>query len=180
MIKVFLCDLDGVLTDGCYYRFEQRQGDQEIFGKKFNTRDWHGLMKLSEMGVELGVITSSRSSIISQQIRNLSFAVTLRKGIVDKKQEVEKFYISRGINWSEIAYVGDDDNDIPLLKAVGIAACPADAEREVLSMVSNRLDERMFMFRYIIHTILYLNRSLINCPDVIGKFSHTSIPTITT
>lgn len=137
MIKLFLTDLDGVLTDGCYSVFSQRN---EIC-KQFHTRDFHGLKLLEDKGMQIGVITRSETSITEKQFkRTLSNPVCLT-GVKDKVDAVNTYFVAPGyVKWDEIAYIGDDVMDLPLLKKVGIAACPADAEMEVSDFMIEKND----------------------------------------
>jgi len=129
MIKVFLTDLDGCLTDGGYY-----VGEDGKISKKFHTRDFHGMLLLHRQGIECGIVTWSSGKIIQHQIDRLShvFPIKLACSIENKQEYVEREYIEKGIKWSEIAYIGDDINDLELLSSVGYAACPRDADSEVL------------------------------------------------
>ncbi len=137
MIKLFLTDLDGVLTNGCYFVFSQR----EEMCKQFHTRDFHGLKLLEDKGVRVGVITSSDTSITEKQFkRTLSHPVCLI-GIKDKIDAVNTHFIIPGhVKWDEIAYIGDDLADLPLLKKVGLSACPADAEITVSDFIIEKDD----------------------------------------
>lgn len=137
MIKLFLTDLDGVLSDGCYFVFSQR--DETC--KQFHTRDFHGLKLLEDNGVQVGVITSSESSVTEKQFkRTLSDPICL-VGIKDKVDTVNTQFIIPGhVKWDEIAFVGDDVMDLPLLERVGVAACPADAEIEVVDFIVEKKD----------------------------------------
>ena len=152
-IYAFLTDLDGCLTDGCYYRSTLSHWDYEedgntqlrekgvILGKKFNTRDWHGMMLLGNAGVTIGVITGSKMNVIDEQAKAVGFEVIVKKGVVDKLKEVEDTFVKgMGFKWENISYIGDDEPDIPLLMKVGIAACPHDAEHDVIEAIRSRDD----------------------------------------
>lgn len=126
-IKLFLSDIDGTLTDGGMYYSEN--GDEL---KKFNTRDGMGLGMLREKGIKVGIITSEDRELNQRRADKLKldFFYQGRKngGKLAVAQEIcEKM----GIYMQEVAYIGDDVNCIELLSAVGLAACPADADARV-------------------------------------------------
>lgn len=127
-IKLFLCDIDGTLTDGGMYYSEN--GDEL---KKFNTRDGMGFMLLQEVGIKTGIITSEDTLIAKRRAQKLKVDF-LRQGKRDigKLAIVEEICSQLGISLDEVAYIGDDINCIDLLNAVGMKACPADACEEVM------------------------------------------------
>ena len=136
-IKVLLCDLDGVLTNGCYYRFAQ---SDDIF-KCFYTRDFYGFHLLHEKNIVIGVISTAGLPLTKKQFDSGAPFVELYCGVKDKKQLVEDVFIKqRGYQWSELSFIADDVFDIPLLLSVGLAACPSDAEDEVIELVQDRTD----------------------------------------
>lgn len=128
-IKMFLTDCDGVLTDGGMYYTEN--GD-EI--KKFNTRDGMGLSILHKQGIITGIITSETTKIVRNRGVKLKIDEILI-GVNDKLSAARKLAEKYDISLAEIAYIGDDINDITLLKNVGISACPFDAMEEVKNIV---------------------------------------------
>lgn len=132
-IKVFLTDVDGVLTDcGMYY---SELGD-EI--KKFNTRDGVGLRKLQQNGIKVGIITGENTKIVENRAKKLNVDY-LFQGCADKLSLVRNLASNIGVSFEEIAFIGDDVNDLELLKVVGCSACPADARPEVALVVTERL-----------------------------------------
>jgi N-acylneuraminate cytidylyltransferase len=123
-IKVFLSDVDGVLTDGGMYYSEN--GDEL---KKFNTRDGMAFQLLQNEKIKTGIITSENTKIVENRAKKLKvdylYQGTSGKGKLDIAKEIcEK----EGIILDEVAYIGDDINCYELLSSVGLAACPADAE----------------------------------------------------
>lgn len=129
-IKLFLCDVDGTLTDGGMYY--SATGDEL---KKFNTRDGMGIQLLREAGIRTGIITSEETQIVSMRASKLKIDY-LRQGKRDGSKLVatEEICKEMGITLSEVAYIGDDVNCVELLSKVGIAACPADACAKVESI----------------------------------------------
>jgi 3-deoxy-D-manno-octulosonate 8-phosphate phosphatase (KDO 8-P phosphatase) len=119
-IRLFLTDVDGVLTDGGMVYTEK--GDEE---KIFNTRDGGGLMLLQAAGIKTGIITSEKTEIVSRRAAKLGVDILLQ-GVKDKLRAFGELEKSTGISLDETAYIGDDINDIPLLRAVGLAATVPD------------------------------------------------------
>ena len=126
-IKVFLTDVDGVLTDaGMYYT---ESGDEF---KKFNTHDGMAFGMLHDRGIKTGMITSEETKIVENRARKLKVDYLYQVAKGDRKLEAARQICEKeGISLSEVAYIGDDINCIPLLKAAGIAACPFNAVKKV-------------------------------------------------
>lgn len=126
-IKLFLCDVDGTLTDGGMYYSEN--GDEL---KKFNTRDGMGFQLLREAGIKTGIITSEDTKIVENRVKKLKVDFLYQGKRNGGKLTVAKVICEQlGITLDEVAYIGDDINCIELLEAVGVKACPADACEEV-------------------------------------------------
>lgn len=124
-IKLFITDVDGVLTDaGMYY---SQKGDEF---KKFNTHDGMGFELLRKHGVKTVIITSEKTKIVGNRAKKLKIDY-LYQGIKDKLSIAKKLCKLESINLNQIAYIGDDINDLVLLAESGIAACPQNAVKEV-------------------------------------------------
>ena len=124
-IKLFATDVDGVLTDcGMYYT---ESGDEF---KKFNTRDGMGIQLLREAGIKTAIITSENTKIVENRAKKLKIDY-LKQGIKDKLACAKELCEQLNISISEMAYIGDDINDIELLKNAGTKACPNNAVKEV-------------------------------------------------
>ena len=129
-IKLFLSDVDGVLTDGGMYYTEQ--GDEL---KKFNTRDGMGFQLMREAGVATGIITSENTQLVTRRAKKLKVDFLYQgKRDAGKLEMAQSACQELGITLAEVSYIGDDLNCIPLLQAVGYAACPADAMTGVLNL----------------------------------------------
>ena len=126
-IKLFLTDIDGTLTDGGMYYSEN--GDEL---KKFNTRDGMGMAMLREKGIKVGIITSEDRNLNQRRAEKLKLDY-IRQGKKngDKLAVAQEIAVELGISMQEVAYIGDDVNCIELLSAVGMAACPMDANEKV-------------------------------------------------
>ncbi|MBM6945116.1 MULTISPECIES: acylneuraminate cytidylyltransferase [Bacteroides] len=126
-IKLFLCDVDGTLTDGGMYYSES--GDEL---KKFNTRDGMGFQLLREAGIKTGIITSEDTKIVENRAKKLKVDFLYQGKRNGGKLAVAKEICKQlDITLDEVAYIGDDVNCVELLEAVGIKACPANACKEV-------------------------------------------------
>jgi len=120
-IKLFLSDVDGVLTDaGMYYT---ESGDEF---KKFCTYDGMGFQLLQKTGVKVGILTTEDKELNRRRAKKLGLDFDFH-GAKDKLQIVKDLCINENITLSEVAYIGDDVNCFSLLSNVGIAACPNNA-----------------------------------------------------
>lgn len=124
-IKMFLSDCDGCLTDGGMYYSEN--GDEL---KKFNTRDGMGFALLKEHGIITGIVTSESVDLNRRRANKLKLDI-LEDGCKDKVATIKKICKKYGINLENVAYVGDDINDLAVIKMVGFGCCPNDAVKSV-------------------------------------------------
>jgi len=148
-IKLFLSDVDGCMTDGSMYY--SAQGDEL---KRFNVYDGMGMVLLMQHGVRCGILTSETTDIVLNRARKLGLDY-LYMGVGRQKDKGDVLRYSPAsaelvtlpfrtkldacrdicreldITLDEVCYVGDDINDIDLLREAGIAACPANAIEEV-------------------------------------------------
>ena len=118
-IKVVITDVDGVLTDGGMYYTSN--GD---IMKKFHVRDGMGVTLLRKNGIPTIIITKESTQMVKKWSKNMK--VKLFDGVIHKEKILEKICQQYDITPSEIAYIGDDVNDVNLLKLVGLAAVPKD------------------------------------------------------
>ena len=124
-IKMFLTDCDGCLTDGGMYYSEK--GDEL---KKFNTKDGMGFKLLREAGIITGVITGERRELNKTRAKKLKLDI-LEQGVNDKLAVVKWLCIKYKITPDNIAFVGDDINDLDAMEYCGIKGCPATAVQQV-------------------------------------------------
>jgi 3-deoxy-D-manno-octulosonate 8-phosphate phosphatase (KDO 8-P phosphatase) len=127
-LRAAIFDVDGVLTDGRIYIGEQG----EAF-KAFNTLDGHGLKLLALNGIEPLVITGRDSPAVRRRIADLGIRHAIYAA-ADKLAAAEGLRASLGLGWGELAAMGDDWPDLPLLARVGFACAPANAHAEVLAL----------------------------------------------
>lgn len=128
-IRMLLLDVDGILTDG---RIIYSSDGTET--KAFDVKDGHGLKMIQRAGVEVGIITGRDSSIVAHRARELGINI-LYQGAKDKLVPFREILESHQIGEDEIAYVGDDIVDLPILLRVGFSATVADALPEVRARV---------------------------------------------
>tara|TARA_A100001037_G_scaffold266344_1_gene258421 strand:- start:24593 stop:25066 length:474 start_codon:yes stop_codon:yes gene_type:complete len=121
-IKLFISDVDGTLTDGGMYYSESG----EIM-KKFNTRDAFGLRLLKENGIELALISGEDSPIVRSRASKLNID-KVYLGISDKLSIVKQICLDMNINLINVAYIGDDLNDLEPIEHVGLSFAVGDAE----------------------------------------------------
>lgn len=117
-------DCDGVLTDGRIWVLENGE-DQ----KAFNTRDGLGLEIFHRAGLKSGVISGRVSSALSRRAEKLGMSY-VRQGRVEKEQAFAEILADAGVTNAEVAFAGDDLNDIPLMRQSGLALAVADAVTE--------------------------------------------------
>lgn len=124
-IKLLLMDCDGVLTDG---RITYLPNGEEQ--KTFHVRDGMGITLLHKAGVSTGIISGRNSSLVVRRAEELKIKFVYQ-GIDDKKKVLDEIISLSNIEENEIAYIGDDVNDIILLQKIGLAVSVADAVKEV-------------------------------------------------
>lgn len=120
-IKILLTDCDGCLTDGGMYYSEN--GDEL---KKFNAKDGMGFRLLREHGIKIGIITGEDVDIVRRRAAKLKMD-EVHCGIQDKLTVVKAICEKYGYTLDQVAYVGDDINDVEVLQSVGLACSIADA-----------------------------------------------------
>lgn len=124
--KVVALDVDGVFTD-CKVDYN-KNGEHT---KKFSMRDGMGLELLRNEGIEVVVITSENSQIVEQRMKKLKIS-NLFMGVKDKYSKLDSFLTKKGLSWSELAYIGDDINDLTNIIASGKSFTPNDANLNIL------------------------------------------------
>jgi 3-deoxy-D-manno-octulosonate 8-phosphate phosphatase (KDO 8-P phosphatase) len=123
-IKLLLMDCDGVLTDGRLWLFDN--GDEQ---KSFNVRDGLGLDLWHRAGLKSGIISGRVSSALERRVQGLGIGY-VRQGSEDKLKDFEELLSLAEIDEKEVAFVGDDLNDIPLMLRSEFAVAVSDAAEE--------------------------------------------------
>ena len=123
-IKLVLTDCDGVLTDtGVYYSAE----GEEL--KRFSIRDGMGVERLRNFaGIDVGIVTGENSEVVRKRAEKLKIN-HLYLGIKDKSLLLNEIISNTKLEADEIAYMGDDTNDIEIMQRAGLTACPSDATK---------------------------------------------------
>jgi 3-deoxy-D-manno-octulosonate 8-phosphate phosphatase (KDO 8-P phosphatase) len=124
-VRMIVFDVDGVLTDGSL--FYDNQGQEY---KAFNSRDGHGIKMLRASGVKTGIITGRTSQIVLHRARNLGIE-HIYQGAEDKLEALQSLLQETGLTPDQIAYMGDDVVDLPVLNRCGLAITVPDAPDEV-------------------------------------------------
>ena len=127
-IRLVCTDVDGVLTNG-----ELHYGDQATHGKSFNAKDGAGIKLLQRAGIPVAFISGLHSPATLQRAMDLKVEDCVA-GRLDKMPVLEQLCAKYGLRLDEVAHLGDDLTDLPLLASVGLACCPEDAVAEVKAM----------------------------------------------
>ena len=127
-MRAAIFDVDGVLTDGRLYIAEAG----EIF-KAFHVLDGHGLKLLARVGIAPIVITGRDSPAVRRRMADLGLT-DAHYGVADKLAVAQALLDARGLAWSEVAVIGDDWPDLPLLARAGFACAPANAHVEARAL----------------------------------------------
>jgi 3-deoxy-D-manno-octulosonate 8-phosphate phosphatase (KDO 8-P phosphatase) len=134
-LRLVLTDSDGVLTDtGVFY-----SADGEVM-KRFSIRDGMGIERLRADGVETAIITGELSPSVRRRSEKLAMPF-LYSGIKDKHKHLDAVLRETGFSLDQLAYIGDDVNDLEIIRAIhplGITAAPADAVPEIAQEVHYR------------------------------------------
>jgi 3-deoxy-D-manno-octulosonate 8-phosphate phosphatase (KDO 8-P phosphatase) len=120
-IRLLIFDVDGVLTDGSLFL-----GDDGQEYKAFHSRDGHGIKMLLSQGMEVAIITGRTSEVVRHRMENLG-VTRLYQGQHDKTQAFRQLLEELRISAAQVAYVGDDVVDLPVMRQVGLAIAVQDA-----------------------------------------------------
>ncbi|MDZ4121502.1 MAG: HAD hydrolase family protein [Candidatus Cloacimonadaceae bacterium] len=128
-IKLLIFDCDGVLTDGkIIYNGELLEA------KNFCAQDGMGFTLLRAAGLEAAVITGRTSKALARRCEDLRI-VHLKQGVSNKLEETKKLLKELGLGFSNVVYMGDDWNDVPVMLEAAFSVCPADAMPEICELV---------------------------------------------
>jgi 3-deoxy-D-manno-octulosonate 8-phosphate phosphatase (KDO 8-P phosphatase) len=130
-MKAAIFDVDGVLTDGRLYI-----GEEGETVKAFSVLDGHGLKLLARGGIEPIVITGRDSPAVRRRLADLGITKA-EFGVQDKRAAADALLAKLNIAWAEVAAIGDDWPDLPLLLRAGFSGAPANAHAEVRAVVDH-------------------------------------------
>lgn len=134
-IKMVAFDVDGVMTDGSL-TFDE---DGKEY-KTFNAKDGQGIVNLKNAGIITAIITARENGTVKHRFENLGMT-RLFQGQKDKLKAMKQLLEDYNLEFSQVAYMGDDLPDIPVIKEVGLGCCPNDAVdevREIATFVSSK------------------------------------------
>lgn len=161
--KLVITDIDGVWTDGGMY-YDQTGNEW----KKFNTSDSAGVLFLNLLQIPLAIITGEDTDIVRRRAEKLKIRY-LYMGVKNKVTVAKELCERLRVSFDEVAYIGDDLNDIHLLKQVGLSAAPFNASDYIKDIVDIKLKTKGGdgAFREFVESILIRNNIF---DDVINKY----------
>lgn len=128
-IRLLLLDVDGVLTDGRII-----YDNNGVESKAFDVKDGHGLKLVQRAGIRVGIITGRKSQVVAHRAAELGIDI-LYQGAKDKMIPYRQILTDHGYTDEQVAYVGDDVVDLPILRRVGFAATVCDAVDDIKPFV---------------------------------------------
>jgi 3-deoxy-D-manno-octulosonate 8-phosphate phosphatase (KDO 8-P phosphatase) len=162
-IRLFITDIDGVWTDGGMYYDET--GNEF---KKFNTADSAGVLFLRLLNIPVAIITGETTAMVDRRAKKLKID-HLFQGVTNKLECADKLCNQLGITLGEVAYIGDDINDMELLKAVGYSGAPQNAPAYIKKLVHQVIPVRGGEGAFRAFVEKYLSEANL-MEDVIEKF----------
>jgi len=136
-IKLLILDVDGTLTDGGIYITEEG-----IQFKKYNAKDGLGIMMAQKQGVEVGIISHSRSAAMVEKRADMIGIKYCYVGRESKALILAQWCEENNWKKEEVAFIGDDMNDLDIMQEVGVTACPADAIQGIKDIVDVQLTKK--------------------------------------
>ncbi|MCD4819960.1 MAG: HAD hydrolase family protein [Candidatus Cloacimonetes bacterium] len=149
-IKLLILDCDGVFSDG-----KIMYDNHRVETKAFSAKDGLGIKILSFTDVKLAIITGRKSNILEQRCEDLGIKY-LFQNIKNKVKVTKKLLAELGLDWENVAYLGDDWNDYPVIKKVGFSGTPNDAFdlfKEKVDFVCQRNGGEGVVREFIIHIL---------------------------
>ncbi|MFN8290507.1 MAG: HAD hydrolase family protein [Chitinophagaceae bacterium] len=152
-ITAFVFDVDGVLTDGTVLVL-----DGGLQARRMNIKDGFALQMALKKGYRVKIISGGNSPEVADRLEKLGIK-DISMSVLDKKSFIEAFTRDNQLSREKVLYMGDDLPDIPAMKAVGLACCPADAVQEVKEVVQyiSPLKGGEACVREVIEKVLRLN-----------------------
>lgn len=148
-----LTDIDGVWTDGGMY--------YDNFGnelKKFHTYDSAGVLMCHQNNILVGIVTGEDTNIVKRRAEKLKIDYVYQ-GVANKLEVAKKLIEKLNLSFEEVAYIGDDNNDLELLKSVGISGCPSSAPEFIQKICDIVLNKKggEGVFREFVEKITSIN-----------------------
>jgi 3-deoxy-D-manno-octulosonate 8-phosphate phosphatase (KDO 8-P phosphatase) len=135
-LRLILTDVDGVMTDGTVLLLPDGQD-----ARAFHIRDGLAIVLAQGIGLKTGLVSGRASKSVERRAAELKMAV-IRQGVQDKLAALREILAQESLAPGEVAYIGDDVNDLPVLLSVGLSAAPADAPLEVRAQVFMVMEAR--------------------------------------
>jgi 3-deoxy-D-manno-octulosonate 8-phosphate phosphatase (KDO 8-P phosphatase) len=135
-LRLVLTDVDGVMTDGTFLLLPD--GGE---ARAFHVRDGLGVVLARRAGLKVGIVSGRSSDAVSRRAAELGIDI-VRQGVDDKSAALREIVAAEGLSPSQVAYIGDDVNDLGVIGAVGLSAAPADAPLEVRALAFMVTDAR--------------------------------------
>jgi 3-deoxy-D-manno-octulosonate 8-phosphate phosphatase (KDO 8-P phosphatase) len=152
-IKLFVLDVDGVLTDGSLLVLNDGQ-----MARSMNIKDGYALQLAIKKGYKILVISGGVSDAVKNRLEKLGIS-DISMNVVDKKDVLLSYVTGHGLNWPEVLYMGDDIPDMVPMQMAGLACCPFDAVPEIkaLSHYISPLNGGKGCVRDVIENVMKLN-----------------------
>jgi 3-deoxy-D-manno-octulosonate 8-phosphate phosphatase (KDO 8-P phosphatase) len=135
-IRLLILDCDGTLTDGLIV-----YNDAGSESKHFSAKDGLGLHLAHLVGLDIAIITGRFSEMLARRCQDLHITHLLQK-VSNKRLAADELLLELGLQWSQVAVVGDDWNDLPIMEPAAISACPSDAFPTFMKRVDVVLERR--------------------------------------
>lgn len=126
-IELIVYDFDGVMTDNKVYI--DQKGNEIV---QVNRADGLGVSEIKKLRVEQVIISTEKNPVVSERAKKLK--IKCLQGIDNKKKTLQKYCKENNYNLKNIAFVGNDINDIEAMKIVGVTFCPSDAHKSILNI----------------------------------------------
>ncbi|WP_233130979.1 KdsC family phosphatase [Polaribacter tangerinus] len=162
--KLVITDIDGVWTDGGMF-YDNHQGEW----KKFNTADSVGVLYLKLLNIPIAIITGEDTQIVKRRAEKLKIEYTYL-GVSDKVKLAKDLIENLNISFEDVAFIGDEINDLELLKLVGISAAPKNAASIVKKSVKINLETNGGDGAFRDFVVQMLSKYGINEIDIYNKY----------
>lgn len=139
-IKILVLDVDGTLTDGKLY-IDNHLNDFSNEWKAFNVRDGFAIVNWIKLGGEVAILTGKKSNIVEKRAKELGINHIIQAS-KNKSKDLKDLLDKINLDFSNVAYMGDDINDLGIMTKVSLPGCPKDAAEEVLQIakfISNKI-----------------------------------------
>lgn len=164
-ITTFVFDVDGVLTDGTLFVFDDGQ-----FVRRMNIKDGFALQLAVKKGFRVAIISGGASDAVTQRLNRLGIPDVFMQ-VTDKKARLAEYVQQHGLSWSEVLFMGDDIPDYEVMQQVGLPCAPADAVTEIKQIAKyiSLLPGGQGCVREVIEKVLKLNNCWELHTDVASK-----------